>query len=758
MTGLSVIHIRLGSSWKEDPSLRAALARGSASARAAAAEAVDALALEVDGVDIAAGRAEGALLAGVAALCRAVLRLLGGAARAEVHFSEGGVELVLARRGAEALLTVVALDRPARVLARDVEVELSELAGAARDAARSLGDDLRSLDAAAAPAAIAELRLLAARLEGARAAPAAAPEALRGTPRQRPRRRRGAPACGFELRDEDGLLSTYRGPGPDLGSLLAPGRVVLRGADGREVATLDGPPFLVLRDLAAFAGRLADAVLRGERAAPLQLAGRGRHGTVALQADLAAGTLARAGGAAHPAPPLLLARALLEAAVDFCGVAAGRNPWQAQNGWVTELRAVAAERLAHVQELIEGDRVATDSGRRVRGRRAPRLPRAPLGPGQVRRLAFRQLFRGDVGAPAGFGLALEGGLVVAAGAAAAVALDPRSGAERWRRPGGRLAWLDGGALHLADGAQLTAADTASGRERWSRPIDGLPEGAPTVVRLAGGLALWVGTEAAAALDPATGRVSWAFAPPAGRALRAAAAGPLAVVGSAAGFLYAVEAATGRPAWRVRLPGPLAAAPLVLGDALLALCATDLGGSLLAFEPATGRRRFEVPLDATPTAPPVPFAGLLGIPGTVAGDPVVAAVDPAGSLAWEDAPALGAGPVTLAADAQGLLVKAAGGTCLALDRGGATRWSRTAEPTHLPEANVPPLVARGVALVAAEGVDALELATGRPLGHARLGSPARLASDAELNVWALDAGGALCAVRLATHLSVVERPA
>ncbi|HVI74639.1 MAG TPA: PQQ-binding-like beta-propeller repeat protein [Anaeromyxobacteraceae bacterium] len=749
-----MIQIRLGTSWKDDPSLRAAFARGSAAARAAAAHAVDALALEVDGVDITAGRAEGALLGGVTALCRALLRLLAGAARAEVHFSEGGVELILARRGASALLTVVALDRPARVLARDVEVELAELARAARDAARALCDELQSLDAKAVPAVTAELRQVAASLDGARAAPPPEPETARGAPRHRPRRRRGAPTCAFELRDEDALLSTYRGPGPDLGSLLAPGRVVLRGADGREVATLDGPPFLVLRDLAAFAGRLADAVRRGERSAPLSLAGRGRHGTVGLQADLAAGTLARAGGPAHPAPPLLLARALLEAAVDFCGVAAGRNPWQAQNGWLAELRTVASERLAHVQELIEGDQVAAESGRRVRGSRPRRLPRAPLGPGQVRRLAFRQLFRGDVGAPAGFGLALEGGTVVAAGAAAVVGLDPRTGAERWRRPGVRLAWIDGGALHLGDAARLAAADASTGRERWSRPLDGLPEGGPAVVRLAGGVALWVGHEAAAALEASGGRLLWTFAPPAGRALRAAAAGSLAVVGSAAGFLYGIEAASGRPAWRVRLPGPLATAPLVHGDALLALCATDLGGSLLALDPPTGRRRFEVPLDATPTGAVVPFAGLLGIPGTVAGDPVVAAVDPAGLLAWEDAPPLGPGPVSLAPYGQGLLVKAAGGTCLALDRGGTARWSRALAPRHPVEIDVPPLVARGVALVPGEGVEALELATGRPLGQAHLGTPVRLAADAELNLWALDAGGALCAARLATHLSVV----
>jgi len=160
------------------------------------------------------------------------------------------------------------------------------------------------------------------------------------------------------------------------------------------------------------------------------------------------------------------------------------------------------------------------------------------------------------------------------------------------------------------------------------------------------------------------------------------------------------------------------------------------------------------LDATPTGPVVPFAGLLAVPGLVAGDPVVAAVDPAGALVWEDAPPLGSGPVTLAPTPAGLLVKTGAGTCLALDRGGAALWTRSREPANLPEVNVAPLAARGVALVASDGVDALELATGRPLGHARLGTPARLAASAELDLWALDADGALHAARLATHLSVL----
>jgi hypothetical protein len=92
--------------------------------------------------------------------------------------------------------------------------------------------------------------------------------------------------------------------------------------------------------------------------------------------------------------------------------------------------------------------------------------------------------------------------------------------------------------------------------------------------------------------------------------------------------------------------------------------------------------------------------------------------------------------------------------VALARDGSTRWSGARESPHPPAANVPPVVARGVALVPSEGVDALELETGAPLGAPDLTAPVRLAADRELRVWGMDAEGTVTALRLETHLSVV----
>jgi outer membrane protein assembly factor BamB len=750
-----MLRVRLGSTWKQDPRLRSALARGGSAAAEAALEAVDAVALEVDGVDVVAGRAEGPLVGSIEALADGVLRLLSGSGRAEVHFSEGEIELLLARRGGSALVTVVAMGRPARLLARDVEVDLAELAQATREAANALEVELRALQPTAGLAAAGSLSTLVRRLDQARAAPGPIAPPAAPVRRRAPQRKGAGPSCTFELHDDEGLLATYGGAGADLGSLLVPGQVTIRGLDERVVASVASPPFLALRDLVTFAGRLADAARRHERSAAGELAAPGRHATVRLEADLEAGTLQTGADTPSACPTLPLARAICEAAVDLCGVFTARNPWQEHNAWLTQLRGDATERMAHVQELIAGDVTAAEAYP-LRRRRVPRaLPRSPLGPGRMRRLRFRRSWSFDAGAPAGFGLTLADDVLVAVGARAAVGLDARSGREAWRRAGAAGAWEGAGTLFVADSTALAALDPATGRERWAFPLDALPQRTVRgVLRAAGGLAVVVGPGAACAVDPGARDVAWTFAPPAALELVGGAVSGFVLLGSDAGFLYALEAGTGRTAWRTRLPGPLAAPPALYGADCLALCRTDLGGSLLALDPATGRRRFEVTLDATPTGGVVPFAGLLGVAGSVAGDLVVAAVDPAGALAWEDVPPLGAGAAALAPLRSGVLATTADGACVALDRAGDPRWSRAPAHPVPPVDCAPPIVARGVALVASEQVDALDVRTGALLGHAPIHAPVRLLSDAALRAWGMDGDGVVTAVRLETHLSVL----
>lgn len=742
-----MIRIRPGAAWRHDPSLRAALRRGAGPDRLSAARrAVDALAIEVDGVDLAAGLAEGPLLPGLEVLLRAVARVVAGATHATVTFPDGGIELLVRRRGATALLSVVALSRPSRILARDVEVEVEALAAAALEASADLCGQLAELLAAEDARELRPLRAAARALRRTEARPARGPR-LPGPARAPRRAPRGAPlSCVLELADDDGLLAAYEGGRPDLGSLLGPGRVLLRATDGTVVAVLAGAPFLAVRDLGAAADALLAAVRDREPRLALALA-RPRSGPpVTLEVDLAGGSVRGPGGVA-PCPPLALARAFAEAQLELGRTARGRNPRQAENAVLAELERGAAGRLAEVAELAEGDRPGALDGARVPA--PPRVPSRPLGPGRLRRLAFRETFRVEVGPPAGGGLLRAGGAVIAAGAGRVVAL--AEGAVRWESEGCVFAALAGGAVVEAAGGTLRALSPRTGRTLWARPLPGMtPVAAVSPGR---GPLVIVERDAATGLDAASGRTLWRFEPPGARRLQPAVFGGLLVIGTDAGLLYGLDAA-GRLAWRLGAPGPVLRPPLPAAGACLALCGADSGAALLAVEPASGERRWEALLDASAVASAVAWGGRIAVAGTEAGDPIVAAVERDGRVAWTVAPPL-AGSVSAAAAGPLLVVRDGAGALAALDRNGAVRWSRPAPAGGRAARAAPPAVARGTVLApAGEALHALDARTGDLLGAIPAAPPLRLLADAALGVATLDGDGVATGWRLATHLSVV----
>ena len=745
-----MVRIRTGAAWRHDPELRAALRRGVGPHRAAAARGVvDALALEVDGVDIAAGLAEGPLLPTLEALLRAVARIVGGASHATVTFPDGELELLLRRRGRAVLLTVLALTRPSRVLARDVEVELDALASAALDASAALCRELAELLPGAEAREARPLRAAARALRRTEEGPPPGPRPAR-RPREPRRARRSAPvSCTFELADDDGLVGAYEGGRPDLGSLLGPGQVVVRAADGYELAAIAGVPFLVLRDLGAAADALLRAFRQGEELLALALGRAGRGPPLVLEVDLASRTVARTGAAALPCPPLELARAFAEAQSELGRVFRARNPRQAENTYIVELERAAAERLAQIEELAEGDlAAAAPAAARVPG--PPRVPQRPLGPGRLMRLSFRPTFRIDAGAPAGEGLLRAAGMVIAAGTTAAVGVDPRTGAARWRADGCAFAAIAGGSVLLARGGTLAALAPRSGRIQWTRP---LPEAAPlAATALVHGPIVVLHGGALTGLDPGTGRTLWRFEPPGAGRLSAATFGGVLAVAADTGVLYGLDA-TGRTLWRLRAPGPLLRAPVAAGGLCLALSAADPGTALLGVDPATGARRWEAPLDATATAVVRAWGRRIAVAGTVGGDPIVTALERSGAAAWTVAPALSGSLGAVAAGGL-LVIRDAGGGLVALGRDGSARWSRPPSE-HGPARGPQPAVARGtVVSVAGEAVEALDARTGELVGSIPGVAAMRLSADASLTIAAMDAEGLATGWRLATHLSLV----
>jgi outer membrane protein assembly factor BamB len=737
-----MIRIRTGASWRDDPRVTSLVRASPPAARAAAREITDALAIEIDGIDIAAGRAEAPLLPSLEALLRAISRVIGGAPQAAVVLGEGGLELVVRRRGASALLTVVALGRPSRLLARDVEVEIEALAAAALEAAADFCRDL----AAAVPALARDAGPLQA---AARDLSRARPRAERAPPP--PAVRSAAPepgrfGCAVELTDHDGLLAAYEGGRPDLGSLLVPGRLALHGADDALLLAIDGHPFLALRDLVAAADRVLCAARRRESRAQIPLA-RGGRGTSTFSLDLAAGTTAL-DGRPVACPPLSLLRAFAECAQDFCRLVRDQNPRQAENAHLSELEAAAAARIAELDELAASDVPGAEAAQGIaRARPEARPDPRPLGPGRLRRLSFRKVLTLEVGEPSA--LALRAGRLLAGGRHELVLVDLATGAVAWRAPGAAIVELATGAILAASGDRVRALHPATGRGRWTaRPSAGAITG---LAAMAGGPVALVEAGAITALDPKTGEVAWRFGAPGAGRTWATGFGGVLVVGSDTGFLYGLDAA-GRLRWRVRAPGPLRRAPMARGGVCLALCEAAPGISLLALDAATGLRRFEAPLELTPVGPPEPWGRRLAVAGTVAGDPAVTVLDDDGAPAWTSAPPLD-GALHVRAAGRLLLLRDDQGALAALDRRGRPAWSRPA-PDGAGRGARPLALARETLVVGGDGVALHAVATGELLGALPGVSAARLVVDDQLTMAALDLDGLLTVHRLGTHLSVV----
>jgi putative pyrroloquinoline-quinone binding quinoprotein len=738
-----VVRVQLTLASPLDPSLAGA---GPVAARRALDELDGLLVIEVDGVDLTGGRAEGPLLPALEGLLGALARLQAGAAAATAELRHGELLLLVRRHGAQARLSLVELGPPARLPVRDLELDLAALTAATLEAAAGLCRALADTPRAGA--------LAARRLRDASRRPR--PPPARPGPGPAPRGGAHAPSwpaaavqAEVEL-DEDQLEAGAAGADHELAALLLPGRVGLR-AGGRALP-IDGLPFLTLRDLVAGLSEVARAEQRGDPEAAIRLgrtggAGRpgraGPSGDVTLRLDLAAGTLAWDGAPAVQAGPLELGQAARRAVDQLAGLLAAAQPEQPEHPALAELRAAAVAAEAHLGERSLGD-LQLGPAPSPAAPPGPAASQAPLAPGELRRMALRVVWQDHVGPPVGPGLAQAGTLLLAVGAEAVVG---RCGARRWQAPGADWAALAAGLLVVRRGDRLAALEPGSGRERWSRP---LPEAHPTGAAGRRGGALLLGEAGAlTAVDPRTGLPRWRLELPGGHGLALAAFGPLLAAGTGSGLLYGVDL-EGRVAWRLRAPGPALAPPLLVGRTLASLHAAGTGASLLLVDPGSGRRLGEVPLDVVPAGAPLRWAGGVVLAGRSGGAAVVTLVRLGGGRAWTvEAPLAGtprlvvAGRALLAADAEGALAR--------LEPSGRLAWSLAAAAAADGAA---PVALRGVVVAARDGLTLLDLASGRRLGAVGGLHPARLLAAGSLSVAALEADGTVTGLVPAGHLSLL----
>jgi len=708
------------------------------------------LVLEVDGLDLLGGRAEGPLWPMAEALLEAVASLVAGHPRAALPLREGALLLTLRRRGGEIGLALFELGPPSRLLARAAGLDLGALAGACRAAAAEGARLLSPKGKAGAPLA-GRLRLLGRRLA---AEPEAGwPGALQGgldeAGEAPPRDQAGAaPAAGLlrclvELDDPAEDLGAGPDEPLDLGALLAPGRLEL-AAPGGPVASLEGAPFLTLLDLVAAAEEAVGARRRHEPSLRVELRPPGRAAPLTLLLDLAGGRVLGPDGADLGSGPVDLAEATA-AALERFGVLATRAG-QGANPHLAEARRRAAEAARELRTLLAGDAAYVDAPPpgTARARPSARSLR-PLGPGALRRVALRVTGEAHVGEPVGAGLAQAGPVALAIGRDGVAGLGAR---RTWQGPGADWGAVACATLLLRRGDALCALDPATGAVRWEQP---LPGGRPTALAGAAGGPLLLGEpDAVTALDPASGRRRWRLEWPGGTGLALAVLGDLVVTASASGLVHALRAADGALAWRLCGPGPALAPAQLCGSRLATLHATGATGALLFIDPRAGGRRGEVDLDVRPSGPLARLGGGLVVAGRSGGAGVLVLADPRRGRAWEVEVPL-AGAVRLTPAGRALLAGDDAGGLALLDSAGRLRWSL---PSDGSEGGAAPAVSRQLAAAARGGLSLIDLGDGEVVARAPGLSPHRLAADAGLGLTVLEADGAVTRLQPTGHLSVL----
>ncbi|GAC1336179.1 MAG: hypothetical protein NVSMB23_00320 [Myxococcales bacterium] len=784
-----MIRIRPGRSWRHNPGylgeLRALTAPG---ARAYGFGGIlDVVGLEVDGVDIAAGVGETPLLHTLDELTQALLQLCDGAGAAQATVGPGPTEVVLEPRGADVLLTLCTLRTPSRVLAGGLLVDAARLRAAALQAARGVLRDLLDISPALSEARLLRRLSRACALLARPRQKLAAPwpdEAAAATPGFVARGGKARLTCEVQVTPEAAarLAGAHAVPFARLAPLLGRGTIALR-LPGAPALSLEGPPFLLLRDLLREAAALVQAWEAGERSFSLRL------GASELACDLTRDE-ARAKAFSEPAPAssVQIASALAGAARAFAARAlelAGRSPpatgASAPDEPLADLLRGADDLLDHCRDLSSGDLRRAPEAVPAPAPQKPGTAQLPLSSGRLRKLVYRETYRARMSPPAQAIWFSSGGgspVLLAQGGGELAARDAATARPLWQRDlaTGRepvpLAH-DGGDLFVelrekGAGSALARLDASTGAARFRRRVRGT---AASLHRIPGGV-VRAQADGAWALLSGEGRVlargelpeapcavhrgedALLFCLPGGLVLGKRADDGAAIFRRRAGarietallhgglllclvrggaearartpsrsLLVALDPATGAPVWEQPLPGPVEAGSLTpFGERVAVLC----GGSALAFRIRDGAPRFTVSLGAD-------------------------AYGPGARLAVADELDEGSLPPGRVAGGPGLIVAGRGGAALRLDERGARSWSLP------PLGNAPaaaPLVARGVVLLARDGASLHDAFEGLPLARLAEAVPRAAALSFELSVALLDGSDGLSLHRLAAHLSVV----
>jgi outer membrane protein assembly factor BamB len=727
-----MIRFRIGHRWKREP----------------ADPPHDSVALELDGVNLLPGAVEEPLAETVPALVEAVAALHAGRRRlAQVSLAEAHLELVLRRSRADIELQVASLSRPARLLRAPLRVDAEELAEAARECGQEFLAEIRHL---------APRRLSGAQQQGLERAL----EQLEGAfhhpeePRPQPFTLRveppALPGFGFTLNDPDDVLRrSAREKGPALASLLCQGEVWLALPERPVAWRASGPPYLTALELARQAADLARAVELEEPRFGFEPAGLRPE----LTLDLKAGQ-ARLGAATFPLSGEALVAAMFHLGQALAVALSERERTLSNNPYLVELTERCREGLSHLRGAVQPPR---ESGAALaRTVTSPGASRPLKVPGRLRRLRFESLWEQRKLADADQGRLMLGrqGLVYSS-PRMACGFERKEGKQVWRRAAthGVAASMDGYTLG-ASAVRICGFQGKGVGARWLHDHDGMRIG-PVLLRQDGLLLTLSDDRIALAYNELTGREMWRLAPPRTRRSHLGVQAHRALLATDSGYLYGMDLADGQVRFRVSASLPFLGAPVPWGRRFVAMLGQGSQCALLLADAHTGEATWTYEMSLSLPSTPLPSGKRLYVAGELEGEGVLLCLDATGQTRWQRALHMGPGPFALARLPGGVLVTSALGAAARLTEDGEVDWRVGAAGEQLSRA-LPPVLARGVVLVAGERVRAVDPDSGNVLAEVRAGAGLMaLQADAQLNLYFLDELGTLSAYKLVSHFAVVE---
>lgn len=638
------MRIRLGDSWKHNPTwLRALKALGDGLSKGfSPREIVDVLCIEIDGVDLAQGRAEASLLETMAGLLRAARAAAVSDGVHTAPLTHAPFEVRLERSGPALHLTLWSAETDSPVVG-EVGVEPTAFLRAVQEAAKRLIEDLVSIHPALASQRLVRDLSMELETRPSRRRRVAAPASRRNT------RKAGTPAFA---------LSQSASMGPlELG--LREGRAAVMVIDGRHRAlwTRPGAPEKTLLSLALACSDSTPPpdveidrrlrTVRFGRGEPVPLATLKEAlstlaatlpeeaGRPIADALLVAPTAEEPHPLAHPSTRVRQPRAPRAPGLPADGLrrlslrpawkinAPGTSPTLARcQGGLLLSTASGTELRTATGELLWGQAVENAIAVGAMGESFV------VGRGKQGALVVVDATTGETVAQAEASLQsrirhaffLPGGWVAAHDGAHLVALQPHASQSAWSFDTGRTsrivataAWA--GIVVGTDRGELVALD-ASGSVAWRSdpemaPVEHLTVDEAKGVVVATGLDA-EGRVALSAFELENGKKLYSSTMDGARPTQPRASKGKLYLGynsSRAGVLTALSLRTGRRLWQVHLPGEGNVSPFLAGDAV---AVPRSGGGLALYEPSGTLRWHGSDLDPDPSLSPVsPRAPVFG---------------------------------------------------------------------------------------------------------------------------------------------------